>query len=141
MKITKIDSLPVREKEKLSNSSNISGDNFSVCLEGALEKQQIEGDVKMGRIQETISLFCQENLPINRSMADTPSTVKLSIDRLEIFAKLLNSLDFDPKQIELVADEMAKAATENYEESLPVEEEVRMFSFLESVKWKRGDYL
>lgn len=153
MKITKVDRLYAQDPAKSTNTSNKPDGSFSVCLDDMLSMQQA-AESTVGSVQGPGLLDPPGNLLDNINSSETVGNkvmekLSYSLDHLDAFAKMLGSVDFDPAMADETIRNVIQKIIHTREESSIAEddvlrnigEEIKMCSFLESIKWKRGDYL
>ena len=146
MKITKVHLSP-DDKGIKPFSSQKPTEDFSAYLKEVLEQESM--DVNM--VKDNVSDVCDDGVNGVPSSAEfsheDTNRVNSAVDQLETFSNLLNSPEFNPRQIDKFVDTMSQTeiksegTTSSNTTLHMIEEEIRMCSFLESVKWKRGDYL
>lgn len=153
MKIEKVNPVLIGEDKKVTNVSKGLRDNFSGFLEDAFRVQESGNGIGMEKVNNSSVLqreITREEFPENSPTEGYADGIKVELDKLEAFAELLNSSDFNLRQIDKAAnafsgeaalgnDRRTELGKDDFLES--IEEEVRMLSVLESIKWKRGDYL
>jgi hypothetical protein len=152
MKITKIDQPHVSDRIRNPSISNIADGNFSLYLDEILLQHDKENVVDS--VYGTSSLDLPDDPVDNITSSETTGNsvmerVKAAMDQLDAFAKILGSIDFDPVKTDQTVKEMIQKLLYDREESSStaedvlkeLREEVKMCSFLESIKWRRGDYL
>jgi len=146
MKITKVHLSPDDKGIKPLSSQKPTGD-FSPYLKEVLEQESMG----VNMVKNNVSAVYDggvNGVPSSPEFShEDTGRLSSAVDQLETFSNLLNSTEFDPGQIDKFVDTMFQV--ENKSEDLTslnpalrlIEEEIRMCSFLETVKWKRGDYL
>jgi hypothetical protein len=146
MKITKVH-LTQDDKSITPLSSQKPTGDFSAYLKDVLEQE----NMGVNMVKDNISAVYDDGVSGVLSSAEfsneDTNRVNSAVDQLETFSNLLNSPEFNPRQIDKFVDTMSQTeiksegTTSSNTTLHMIEEEIRMCSFLESVKWKRGDYL
>lgn len=153
MKIEKVNPVLIGEDKRLTNVSKDLKDKFSVFLEDAFKAQEGGNGIDMEEVSNSSVLqreITREEFPESSPVEDYTDGIKAELDKLEAFAGLLNSPDFSLRQIDEAADAVSREAVLGNDRGIGlgendflknIEEEVRMLAVLESIKWRRGDYL
>ncbi|MEJ5300861.1 MAG: hypothetical protein WHS38_07720 [Thermodesulforhabdaceae bacterium] len=149
MKITKVQLSP-DDRNITPSSTQKPADDFSSYLREILsqEKSESVGAVMANEISPSLSNDGLDSLLNAReSFERIAENLNSAVDQLESIASLLGSPETDLRQIDDLVDVMAKLnftskdTTSTDTSLMSIEEEIKMCSFLESIKWKRGDYL
>lgn len=146
MKIKKIDSWQIGDEKKLTPTSRASTEDFSVYLQNMVEKARDVNNAEIKGVHETTEIALKENAVCNNLPVEAVARIDSILEDLETFSELLNSSEFDPKKADNMISSVLKTSIGDDkiitgDPLRSIEEEVRAFSLIESIKWKRGDYL